>query len=54
MSIQLQKLSLKAKFFRGLGDSTRLSILEILREGEKITSEIVKRTDRVNLIFQII
>ncbi|HSF00207.1 MAG TPA: metalloregulator ArsR/SmtB family transcription factor [Nitrososphaeraceae archaeon] len=44
MSIQLQKLSLKAKFFRGLGDSTRLSILEILREGEKITSEIVKRT----------
>ena len=44
MSIQLQKLSLKAKFFRGLGDTTRLSILETLREGEKITSEIVKRT----------
>ena len=33
MSIQLQKLSLKVP--GGLGDSTRLSILEILREGEK-------------------
>ena len=44
MSIQLQKLSLKAKLFRGLGDSTRLSILESLRKGEKTTSEIVKET----------
>ena len=44
MSIQLQKLSIKAKLFRGLGDTTRLSILEILREGEKTTSEIVKKT----------
>lgn len=44
MSMQLQKLSLKAKLFRGLGDTTRLSILETLREGEKITSEIVKQT----------
>jgi DNA-binding transcriptional ArsR family regulator len=42
MSIQLQKLSLKAKLFRGLGDTTRLSILEVLREGERTTSEIVK------------
>jgi DNA-binding transcriptional ArsR family regulator len=41
MSIQLQKLGLKAKLFRGLGDSTRLSILESLREGEKSTSQIV-------------
>ena len=32
MSIRLQKLSIKAKLFRGLGDTTRLSILEILRE----------------------
>ncbi len=46
MSIQLQKLSLKAKFFRGLGDTTRLNILEILREGEKTTSEIVKKTQQ--------
>ena len=44
MSIQLQKLSLKAKLFRGLGDTTRLSILETLLEGEKTTSEIVKKT----------
>ena len=44
MSIQLQKLSLKAKLFRGLGDSTRLSILESLREGEKTTSQIVSET----------
>jgi len=45
MSIQLQKLSLKAKLFRGLGDTTRLSILEILREeGETTNSEIVKKT----------
>ena len=42
MSIQLQKLSLKAKLFRGLGDSTRLSILECLRKGERTTSEIVE------------
>jgi DNA-binding transcriptional ArsR family regulator len=42
MSIQLQKLSLKAKLFRGLGDSTRLSILESLRKGERTTSEIVE------------
>ncbi len=44
MSIHLQKLSIKAKLFRGLGDSTRLSILETLREGEKTTSDIVKET----------
>lgn len=45
MSIQLQKLSIKAKLFRGLGDTTRLSILEILRkEEETTTSEIVKKT----------
>ena len=46
MSIQLQKLSLKAKLFRGLGDSTRLSILEALRDGEKTTSEIVRQTSQ--------
>ena len=44
MSIQLQKLSLKAKLFRGLGDSTRLSILETLRKGEKTTTDIIKET----------
>ena len=46
MSIQLQqqKMNLKAKLFRGLGDSTRLSILECLREGEKTNSQIVHET----------
>jgi DNA-binding transcriptional ArsR family regulator len=44
VSIQLQRLSLKAKLFRGLADTTRLSILESLREGEKTTSQIVKET----------
>jgi DNA-binding transcriptional ArsR family regulator len=42
MSIQLQRLSLKAKLFRGLGDSTRLSILECLRAGEKTNSQVVE------------
>lgn len=46
MSIQLQRLSLKAKMFRGLGDSTRLSILEALRNGEKTTTDIVKVTSQ--------
>jgi DNA-binding transcriptional ArsR family regulator len=44
LSIQLQKLGLKAKLFRGLGDPTRLSILESLRQGEKTTSQIVIET----------
>ena len=41
LSIHLQRLSLKAKLFRGLGDSIRLSILELLCDGEKSTSEIL-------------
>lgn len=44
MSTRIQKLGLKAKLFRGLGDTTRLSILEILRNGEVTASEIVDRT----------
>lgn len=44
MSIRDQKLGLKAKLFRGLGDTTRLSILEILRDGEKTATEIVDKT----------
>lgn len=46
ISIHLQRLSLKAKLFRGLADPTRLSILEVLKKGEKITSEIVKETNQ--------
>ena len=44
ISLNVQKLSLKAKLFRGLADSTRLSILEALRDGEKNIGEIVKET----------
>lgn len=44
--INIQKLSLKAKLFRGLADTTRLAILECLRNGEKTTSEIVKETNQ--------
>src|SRR5574337_1549609 len=36
-------LELSAKFFRGLGDPTRLKILEILLEGEKSVSDLVRR-----------
>jgi len=46
ISINIQKLSLKAKLFRGLADTTRLSILEVLKKGEKTTSEIVKETNQ--------
>jgi DNA-binding transcriptional ArsR family regulator len=46
MSIQIQRLNLKAKLFRGLGDSTRLSILESLRKDEKTTSQIVAETNQ--------
>jgi DNA-binding transcriptional ArsR family regulator len=42
----MQKLSLKAKLFRGFGDSTRLSILESLRQGEKTTSQIVTEANQ--------
>ena len=46
MSISLQKLGLKAKLFRGLGDPTRLSILETLRDGEKSATQIVQKIDQ--------
>lgn len=42
MSVVIQRLELKAKLFRGFADSTRLSILESLREGEKPSSQIVR------------
>ena len=37
-------LTLKAKLFRGLADSSRLAILEALRSGEKTVSEVVAAT----------
>ena len=36
---------LKAKLFRGLGDRSRLSILEALREGPRNVSEVVEATE---------
>lgn len=36
--------SVEAKFFRGLSDSTRLSVLFTLIGGEKTVSEILKKT----------
>ncbi|MFQ6089568.1 MAG: ArsR/SmtB family transcription factor [Candidatus Methanofastidiosia archaeon] len=44
MMIYKQGLLIKAKFFRGLADSTRLLILETLLDGEKKVSEIVEAT----------
>lgn len=37
-------LTLKAKLFRGLADPSRLTILEVLRDGEKTVSELVVAT----------
>jgi DNA-binding transcriptional ArsR family regulator len=39
-----EKLSLKAKFYRGFADSTRLSILESLMENPLTVTEIVEAT----------
>jgi DNA-binding transcriptional ArsR family regulator len=37
-------LQVKAKFFRGLADTSRLTILEALRSGRKNVSEVVAET----------
>jgi ArsR family transcriptional regulator, cadmium/lead-responsive transcriptional repressor len=37
-------LDLKAKFFRGFADPSRLAIVEVLRDGEQSVSEIVMHT----------
>ena len=37
-------LAVKAKLFRGLSDSSRLSILEALRQGPRLVGEIVEAT----------
>jgi DNA-binding transcriptional ArsR family regulator len=42
--LEKEKLKLKAKFFRGFADPTRLAILECLRNGEKKVTEIVQET----------
>jgi DNA-binding transcriptional ArsR family regulator len=43
-ALQNPSLDLKAKLFRGLADSSRLAILETLRSGDKMVSEIVMIT----------
>lgn len=40
------RLRMKAKFYKGLADSTRLGILEVLRKGEKTVSQIVELTEK--------
>ena len=41
---QDSQLMLEAKFFKGLADKSRLTILEALMDGEKAVSEIVEAT----------
>ena len=43
-AVQDPSLELKAKLFRGLADSSRLAILEALRFGEKMVTEVVQIT----------
>lgn len=43
-ALKSPSLSVKAKLFRGLADPSRLAILETLRAGEKMVSEIVALT----------
>lgn len=38
----IEKMKLLARFFRGLGDPTRLYILDLLRSGEKTVGELVE------------
>ena len=38
---EMQQLQLMAKFFRGVGDPTRLKILELLLERERSVTELV-------------
>ncbi|MBX9569353.1 MAG: metalloregulator ArsR/SmtB family transcription factor [Candidatus Obscuribacterales bacterium] len=45
MSTVSNRRSIKAKFFRGLADESRLSILETLAVSEKTVSEIVQLTN---------
>ena len=44
MMMYNQRLVIKAKFFRGLADPTRLSIMETLLDGDKSVGEIVGAT----------
>jgi DNA-binding transcriptional ArsR family regulator len=39
---EVEQLQLEAKFFRGLGDPTRLKILDLLLQRERTVTELVK------------
>lgn len=45
MATCTQTVDLKAKLFRGLSDSSRLSILNVLRKGSLTVSQIVEQTE---------
>jgi len=40
---EVEQLQLQAKFFRGLGDPTRLKILELLLKRERTVTQLVER-----------
>jgi len=44
ISSEAQETAIKARFFRGLSDPSRLGILETLRKGPQTVSEIVAAT----------
>jgi ArsR family transcriptional regulator, cadmium/lead-responsive transcriptional repressor len=44
IDLQMQAIALKAKFYRGFGDASRLSILEALGAKPLTVGEIVERT----------
>lgn len=43
MPVALSDLGLKGKLFRGFADTSRLSILETLRDGPKCVSDVARR-----------
>ncbi|MBX9769777.1 MAG: metalloregulator ArsR/SmtB family transcription factor [Candidatus Obscuribacterales bacterium] len=45
MSLETKRRSIKAKFFKGLSDDSRLLILETLQASEKTVTEIVQVTN---------
>ncbi len=45
MTVKTKAVDLQAKLFRGFADTSRLAILESLREGPLAVSEIVQATD---------
>lgn len=46
MEVAVERLKLKAKFFRGFADPTRLAILELLGDGEIQATDIAVRLNQ--------